>query len=447
MFLTYKTRIFPTNIQKYILWDLAEKCRLLYNFALAERKIVWEQAKQFPKTQREYLTYIDQQNALPQLKKRYPEYRWVYSKVLQMVLRTLDADFKSFFALRKKDDKTARPPKFKRKRVFYPLKYNQSGFKLEGENLSLSHHHPSQERLDFSLSYLPVGKVKQVELYYDHLHQQWYVSFNCEVEVQAYQDNGLYQAFDSGINNIVSAYNSQGKFLQIPNRRPEKYWRKKIAAVQAKRDHCKVYSRKWHFYNDKMQHMIRKLANQLKDWQHKLSKIIVTNTKANTLIFGKPAVKKMVKKSSRNSRVPKARKTLHYPLQNTGSMSRFIKLVAYKAKKVGKRVILIDEAYTSQICPRCGILKSKPLSNRFIVCSNCGLQIDRDLAASINLLASFYLQKRTFANLLHEPSVNEESFLLKWKGFLRQTVKGKTRISLSTFTCSEFDELVGSPVL
>ena len=80
-------------------------------------------------------------------------------------------------------------------------------------------------------------------------------------------------------------------------------------------------------------------------------------------------------------------------LQNTGSMSRFIELVAYKTQKVGKRVILIDEAHTTQICPRCGDLKRKSLAQREIICSNYGYRNDRDLASAINILASFYLKK------------------------------------------------------
>ena len=100
-----------------------------------------------------------------------------------------------------------------------------------------------------------------------------------------------------------------------------------------------------------------------------------------------------------------------------------------------------------KICPYCGDLKPKSLAQREIICRNCGYQGDRDLASTINILASFYLQKESFDNLLHEPSVNEESFFTQWKGFLRQTVNGKTKVSLATFTWLEFGELVGSPVL
>ena len=146
--------------------------------------------------------------------------------------------------------------------------------------------------------------------------------------------------------------------------------------------------------------MIRKLANQLRDFQHWLSNRIVSNTKANTLIFGKPSVKTMAQKTkgTGNSRHKKANKSLHFSLQNTGTIARFIELVSYKAEKLGKRVLPIDEDYTTLICPRCGAIKYKLLSERTLICQkrNCGLIINRDLAAAINILAKFYLTKTSY---------------------------------------------------
>ena len=92
MKLTQKIRIFPTKEQEEILWILSEKCRLIYNFALTERIDSW-------KNKGKYVSYFKQQNDLPIIKEKYPEYRWVYSKVLQYTLKTLDADYHSFFSL------------------------------------------------------------------------------------------------------------------------------------------------------------------------------------------------------------------------------------------------------------------------------------------------------------------------------------------------------------
>lgn len=121
-------------------------------------------------------------------------------------------------------------------------------------------------------------------------------------------------------------------------------------------------------------------------------------------------------------------------------------MVTYKAKRLGKKVLPINEAYTTQICARCGVIKKRVISERVIECSNCNYRIDRDLASAINILAKFYIEKDSFDNLLHEPSVNEESFFQKWNGFLRQTVEGKTKVSLSSYWL-RFGGFVGSLVL
>jgi putative transposase len=81
------------------LWDLSEKNRLIYNFALAKRQNNYQKEKF--KDKRKFITYQDQQNQLPALKKQFPEYKQVYSKVLQLTLKKLDANFKSFFGLLK----------------------------------------------------------------------------------------------------------------------------------------------------------------------------------------------------------------------------------------------------------------------------------------------------------------------------------------------------------
>ena len=126
MQLTQKIEVHPTKDQESILWILSNQCRLLYNFSLKER------------LGNEDITYINQQNRLPQLKKQYPAYAQVYSKVLQMTLKTLDANLKSYVELSKVDD-TANPPRFRGYKYFFTLKYNQSGFKIKDGWLILSH--------------------------------------------------------------------------------------------------------------------------------------------------------------------------------------------------------------------------------------------------------------------------------------------------------------------
>ncbi|MFB0544130.1 MAG: RNA-guided endonuclease InsQ/TnpB family protein, partial [Asgard group archaeon] len=323
MQLTKKIRIFPSKEQEEVLWNLSEKCRLIYNFALVERIQTW---KKIGKT----VGYTKQQNDLPEIKRKYPEYCWVYSKVLQMVLRRLDSDYKSFFALRRKGDRKANPPRFKGRKHFTTLDYNQSGFKIGKGWVEFSHCHPKPVSLRFTIpEKFPFTdkEVKQASIFKQD--GKFYISIVYEEKEKPYTDNGVYQAIDLGVTHIVTAVNSWGKFLQVKNPRPDKYWQKKIEEVQSKRDHCKTGSRKWKHYHGKVRKMQKRCANQIKNFQHQLSRKLVENTKANTIIIGDLNVKKMA--NSNRKKDKKRDKSLHRAVQNNGYLSRFARFLTYKA--------------------------------------------------------------------------------------------------------------------
>jgi putative transposase len=194
MQLTQKIRIYPSPEQEKVLWVLSEKCRLIYNFALAERKAAYLKG--------EKINYQIQQNALVLTKKAYPEYGVVYSKVLQMALNQLDSDYRSFFALRRNGDVAAMPPHFKIKRDFTTMVYNQSGFKFERGCVKLSSKHPSGIALCFAIpESFAFSRVHQVTVFQDN-KKKYYVSVVYEAKALPFVDNGLRQAFDLGVTSI-----------------------------------------------------------------------------------------------------------------------------------------------------------------------------------------------------------------------------------------------------
>ena len=135
MQLTQKIRVYPSPQQEKVFRVLSNQCRRLYNIALAERKDAYLKG--------EKITYQIQQNERVLLKKQYPEFGMVYSKVLQMTLNTLDSDYRSFFALRRNGDVLAQPPHFKSHDFFTTMTYNQRGFEFEHGCVKLSSKHPS----------------------------------------------------------------------------------------------------------------------------------------------------------------------------------------------------------------------------------------------------------------------------------------------------------------
>ncbi len=395
--LTAKVKIHPTIEQKEILWALAENCRLIHYFANKERKEWWDKNKHLPKKKQDKEskpTYNKQSAQLPKLKEIYPRYQQNYSKTLQDTLKQLEADYRSFYTLRDNGDEDARPPGFKGKKYFTTIHYNQSGFKIQGNKITFTHFYPTKETKKVNLTFEMQGKftfankkVKQVTIYQVHKTKEFFLSIIYEQTTPEYYNNDIYQAIDLGINNLVAAVNShEGKTIIIKNKRVDKYWQPKIEEVQKKRDHCIKYSNRWHWYNNKLSKMIAKQANQRKDFQHKISKQIVENTKANTIIIGDLNVKAM-SKSKKNDK--KNKKSLHRSMQNSGSIGRFARFLTYKAEKVGKKVIRISERRTTKRCSYCMNKENKLLSERTISC-DCGLVINRDTSSAATLLQRFF---------------------------------------------------------
>ncbi|HKD75091.1 MAG TPA: transposase, partial [Ktedonobacterales bacterium] len=67
---------------------------------------------------------------------------------------------------------------------------------------------------------------------------------------------------------------------------------------------------------------------------------------------------------------------------------QFAELIACKAAWAGRQYVAVNPAYTSQDCSRCHHRKSDlSLADRIYHCDCCGLTIDRDLNAALNILA------------------------------------------------------------
>ncbi len=68
------------------------------------------------------------------------------------------------------------------------------------------------------------------------------------------------------------------------------------------------------------------------------------------------------------------------------SWSDFTNKLSYKAESAGGKVVKVNPKNTSQKCSSCGNIVKKTLAIRTHNCPHCGLKIDRDINASINIL-------------------------------------------------------------
>ena len=69
-------------------------------------------------------------------------------------------------------------------------------------------------------------------------------------------------------------------------------------------------------------------------------------------------------------------------------------MLSYKAESAGMTVIKVDPRDTSKECSNCGNIQDMPLSVREYNCGRCGMQLDRDINASINILKRATLGQR-----------------------------------------------------
>jgi putative transposase len=84
------------------------------------------------------------------------------------------------------------------------------------------------------------------------------------------------------------------------------------------------------------------------------------------------------------SKPSKYRRKLAKSIANA-SWSGFTTKLEYKAESAGILVKKVNPAYTTQTCSDCGIIKKKMLEERIHNCP-CGLIIDRDINAALNIL-------------------------------------------------------------
>ena len=142
------------------------------------------------------------------------------------------------------------------------------------------------------------------------------------------------------------------------------------------------------------------------------------------------------KKKGTGSAVKNAiNQTLNHSSHNSGSLGRTPRLLHYKARLVGKRMVEVSERGSTMTCCICGRKKRRPTTERTIQCE-CGCEIHRDLNGAVLILEEFITKKEDYAEvkkpngklkypfLTKQPSMDEVSFRQRWDR-VRQTALSK----------------------
>ena len=133
------------------------------------------------------------------------------------------------------------------------------------------------------------------------------------------------------------------------------------------------FGRHWCTAVKAVQHHHQHLANRRKDFLNKLANDLV-------LRYDRIAVEDLhISNMVRNHHLSKS-------ILDAG-WGHFRQQLVSKAEYAGKLVVVVPPAYTSKTCSGCGQwFESLTLAERWVEC-DCGLSLDRDHNAALNLLA------------------------------------------------------------
>jgi putative transposase len=371
MQLSYKYMAHPEGKVEAKLFYNLDLCRWLYNTLLgilAVHRREWELRKQ------------DTQDAITQIKLVYPFLNDVHSKVLQMVNYTLWSNIKSLSKLKKNGHRIGRL-KYKRRGQYNTLVYNQSGFSINGNVLSLSKigivpfdmHRPLPEN----------GVVKGVVI--TRQDGNWYVAMQVQIpdiSVKPVSEESNIIGLDVGVASFVKGYDGNDHHVvENPKFLAQKF--DKLRFLQ------RELSRKQKGSNNRLKawKLVAKLHKKVQNIRinrnHQISRKYVDQYDVIVVedldIMGMVSRQQKVKKLSQ-----KARRTLRRNILDAG-WGDFVQKLGYKATQAGKLLLKICPRNTTQRCSSCGSIVYKDITKRTHKCPYCGLEIDRDDNAAINI--------------------------------------------------------------
>jgi putative transposase len=357
MLKAYKFRIYPTKSQRTAMEKTLDLCRWTYNQTLAYRKNAWE-------TEGKSISKYETHNLLPDWKEEKPELNEVFSQTLQNVQERVDLGLKAFFR-RAKAGENPGYPRFRGKGWYDSFTYPQKGFKLESGKLHLSKIGDIKIKLHRQIE----GNIKRLTVR-RAATGKWFACFSVELEDQPktpWKDGSLV-GIDVGLESFATFSNGE----KIANPRFFRKEEKELARVQRKHSMAPKGSSERKKTLKVVERVHERIANKRYEFAHQISKDLVSR-------FGLIAFEDLnINGMLHNHNLAKSISDVAWNM--------LVTLTSYKAENAGSIVVLVDPRNTSKMCSRCGILVEKTLSNRVHNCSQCGLSLDRDWNAAINIL-------------------------------------------------------------
>jgi transposase len=322
------------------------------------------------------LTQTELRQLALDLRKQDGQYQQLYSQTAQQLAdRYYEARQRFFEGL-------ARYPREKRAHKWYSLVYPQSGWKvLRVREIRTKSKKNKKKVMTLRLSNLgifnvivhrdfPLDKVKRVVIKLTPSGRV-YITFVVDQEYPQLPKTNRVVAVDVGVEKLLTT--SDGEY--VPNQRPYERALNKVKRLHKALSRKEFLSRNWFKAKVRLARAHEHLKNLRKDTYMKLGKYFAEHY--DVLVMEDIQVKQLVGKSLRRLRMRLHDVAIH----------ELRSVMEYQLGKYGKKLTLLNPAFTSMTCARCGhVKKDLTLADRVFVCPKCGWVADRDHNASLNIL-------------------------------------------------------------
>jgi len=363
MIRTFRYRLYPHARQSkkmhYLLW----LARNVYNSAL-EQRITTYQETGFG------ITCFEQSKHFGRLRRIDPDGIGLLNcNCMGLTLRRLDKAYKAFFR-RVKSGGAPGFPRFKSKKRWRSIEFTHgNGCKLkfdDGGRALLYLQNVGEVKIKYHRD-IPDGKIKHVIL--KRWFGKWYVLFQVDLpepEIVGRDENSV--GIDMGLHSLLAL--SDGKFVENPRWLRGSLKELRIAQRRVSRRKRGSAGRRRARYQVAKLH--DHISNQRRDFWHKTTRDLV-----NT--YSLIAIEDL------NLKFMTVNHHLALSAHDAG-LGIFRQLLVSKAEEAGSLVVTVNPYNTTQMCSGCGEIAKKDLSARTHSCPYCGLVLDRDTNAAINII-------------------------------------------------------------
>lgn len=378
MILTYKVRLEPNNKQAGKFRQFAGAARYAYNWALAQEKEAYALGNSF----------INDNELRKLFTKHKADNVWLYdisSKVTAQAIKDAVIAYSNFF------NGKANLPRFKTKKKSRPSFYQGCDTVLYNDKyVKLEKISDSQRKNKKKLNWIKLSEKSRIPIIsegylnpritFNGIH--WYVSVGVELPDKTAKPTKDGIGIDLGIKDLAicsdkHTYKNINKTDKV--RKLEKSKHRKQRQISRKYEKNKNGDKYVKTKNiAKAELSLLKLTHKLtdirKNYIHQVTTEIVKR-EPSFIVLEDLNVKGMLK----NRHLAKA-----IQQQN---LTEFVNILTYKAEQNNIEIVYADRFYpSSKTCSHCGSIKSDlKLKDRVFKCSSCGLKIDRDYNASLNL--------------------------------------------------------------